>query len=482
MNLVFKGHNYEYELVMLLKLFYPSESFHVVDYIAFDDNTLLTVIDESIFSVYYYEHGVLLMDKVVTFSNGDYGHDKHKKKVLKKAVYDVFCDLTQSSLPWGMLTGIRPTKIVFELMKKYKGDNGLIKTELKRDYGIANSKIDLMLDIVETEMKILNKNKENQVSIYIGIPFCPTRCLYCSFTAYPIHRFKHRIEEYLSALSQEMTFVSNELLRKNKEVRTLYVGGGTPTTLDETELEQLMRRVHQYFDFNTIEEFTVEAGRPDTITKKKLEILKDYGVDRVAINPQTMNQRTLDIIGRKHTVEDIIRTYHLAREVGLDAINMDMIVGLPGETMDDVSHTIQEIKKLDPDNLTVHTLAVKRASRLKENEERYVLQTKEHIEQMLDMVHANTKGMGLKPYYMYRQKNMLGNFENVGYAKQGKACIYNIEIMEEKQTIWALGAGAVSKVVFLNDNRIERIENVKNVEHYMLRIDEMIERKKKFWR
>ena len=266
---------------------------------------------------------------------------------------------------------------------------------------------------------------------------------------------------------------------KGRPLDTVYFGGGTPTSLNPGELDALLCKVEAAFLTDKVREFTVEAGRPDSITQEKLEVLRKHGITRISINPQTMNQKTLDLIGRRHTVEDVREKFHLARGLGFDNINMDLIVGLPEETLCDVKNTMEEIKALAPDSVTVHSLAIKRAARLNMFKERYGNLKIENIQEMIDMTARYAEEMGMNPYYLYRQKNMAGNFENVGYAAPGKECIYNILIMEEKQTIMACGAGTTTKVLYPSENRIERAENVKEVEQYISRVGEMMERKER---
>ena len=284
------------------------------------------------------------------------------------------------------------------------------------------------------------------------------------------------VEPYLKALFQELSFISEQM--RGKTLDTIYIGGGTPTTLEADQLRRLLVHIQREFPMEELKEFTVEAGRPDTITREKLAVLKEFPVSRISINPQTMNQETLDLIGRKHTVEDIREKFWTARELGFDNINMDLIVGLPGEHKEQVAHTLEEMKKLDPDSLTVHSLALKRATRLNLFKDQYEEISFENSREIMQMTESCAREMGMGPYYLYRQKNIAGNFENVGYAKLDKAGIYNILIMEEKQTIIAAGAGASTKFVFQHGERIERVENVKDLKNYVERIDEMLERKR----
>ena len=359
------------------------------------------------------------------------------KNVLKRLVYGALCQVTGRTLPWGDLTGIRPTKIPMKLLEE-GWKNTEIARYMRETYGVSNEKTALAITIANREKALLQDlDYENGYSLYVGIPFCPSICLYCSFGSHPLERWTKRVDEYLDTLCKELTFIREQM--GARKLTTVYIGGGTPTTLEPEQLRRLLSHIQETFDFTWVKEYTVEAGRPDSITREKLQVMKEFPVTRISVNPQTMNQKTLDVIGRKHTVEDTVNIFHMARELEFDNINMDLIIGLPGEGKEEVAHTLQEVEKLHPDSLT---------------------------------------NMGMGPYYLYRQKNIAGNFENVGYAEVDKAGIYNILIMEEKQTILAAGAGASTKFVFEHGTRIERVENVKDVNNYILRIDEMLERKR----
>lgn len=349
---------------------------------------------------------------------------------------------------------------------------------MKETYFTSDEKIRLSIEIAQRERQLLSAiDYKNGYSLYIGIPFCPTTCLYCSFTSYPIGKWKERTGEYLEALFREMDYVAEE--KRGCTLDTVYFGGGTPTSLSPEDLDVLITRLKKTFDFSTVQEFTVEAGRPDSITREKLQVLKNHGVTRISINPQTMKEETLKLIGRRHTVEDVKERFQMAREMGFDNINMDLIIGLPEEGLEDVRTTMEEVKALAPDSVTVHSLAIKRAARLNTMKEVYKDLKITNTQEMIDLTAQYAREMGLEPYYLYRQKNMAGNFENVGYAAPGKACIYNVLIMEEQQTIIGCGAGTTTKRLFPEENRIERAENVKDVEQYISRIDEMIERKRR---
>ena len=399
------------------------------------------------------------------------------KNVVKKMFYQMLMERTGTRLPWGSLTGIRPTKIALTRLEEgWSGDD--IRSFMKETYMASNEKINLSVEIAAREKKLLEPlDYERGYSLYVGIPFCPTTCLYCSFTSYPISKWTGRTGLYLEALFKELEYTAGKM--KGRPLDTIYFGGGTPTSLPAEDIHAILCKLEDLFDTAHALEFTVEAGRPDSITEEKLQVLRNHGITRISINPQTMNQKTLDLIGRRHTVEMVKERFWMAREMGFDNINMDLIMGLPEEDMDDVRHTLYEVKKLAPDSLTVHSLAIKRAARLNMFKEQYGDLKISNTPEMIDLSAACAREMGMEPYYLYRQKNMAGNFENVGYSLPGKACIYNILIMEEMQTIAACGAGTTTKVVFPSENRRERCENVKEVEQYISRIDEMIGRKEK---
>lgn len=411
----------------------------------------------------------------------DFLDRKATKNSLKRLIYRAMNNITGRELPWGTLTGIRPTKIPMSLLERKRPMSfDKIYDYMKDTYYVSDEKINLSRDIAKREIEILKDiDYKEGYSLYIGIPFCPSTCLYCSFTSYNVSMYKSKMDAYVDSVIKEIEYVAKEF--KNKKLNTVYFGGGTPTTLEPEQLDRLIGKVKSSFDFSYMQEFTVEAGRPDSITRDKLLVLKKHGVTRISINPQTMKQETLDIIGRKHTVEQVIETFNLARELGFDNINMDFIVGLPNESIEDVRYTMDETLKLNPDSITVHSLAIKRAARLNMFRDVYKELSIENNQEIMKLTADYAARMNMEPYYLYRQKNIAGNLENVGYAREGKAGIYNILIMEEKQTIVALGAGSVTKYVFPDGERIERVDNVKNVDQYIDRIDEMIERKINFF-
>ncbi len=407
-----------------------------------------------------------------------------RKNALKRALYTFLAKATGRTLPWGTLTGIRPTKIPLSLLDAGKTEEE-IRNHMQETYLCSAEKTDLSISIAKREQALLSQlDCTAGYSLYIGIPFCPSTCLYCSFTSYPIASHKTRVDAYLDALEKELDDTAVRFAKK--KLQTIYIGGGTPTTLTPLQLDRLIRKIKCSFDLSYLKEFTVEAGRPDSITREKLEVLKFHGVKRISINPQTMKQETLDLIGRRHTVEQTIEGFTLARELGFDNINMDLILGLPNETVSDVRHTMEVLKDLKPDNVTVDSLALKRAARLQMFKEDYKDLSIVNTAEQIDLTAQYCKEMGLFPYYLYRQKNMAGNFENVGYASEGKAGLYNILMMEEVQSIVACGAGTVTKRVWDtpdDDGRtlIERCDNVKDVTQYIARIDEMIGRKRRLF-
>lgn len=407
---------------------------------------------------------------------------KETKNRIKRRLYFLLMLDTGKELPWGALTGIRPVKIPEGKLSEGWSDEKILDF-MEEHYLVGEKKRKLSLEIAKEERALLaGMEVEKGYSLYIGIPFCPTTCLYCSFTSYPIGKWMKHLEAYLEGLRRELLLVK-EWAGADKGLQTIYIGGGTPTSLPEDVLRMLMEMVNRIFAVDAVKEFTVEAGRPDSLSREKLRILKEYGVQRISINPQSMNQRTLDLIGRRHSVEQVKEMFAAAREEGFTNINMDIILGLPGEQEAEIRHTLAEIKALKPDCLTVHCLALKRAARLNLEKEQYAgypMASGEMIDRLVDLAAHEAEEMGMKPYYLYRQKNMAGNLENVGYAAPGKACLYNITMMEERHSVIACGAGSTSKRIY-PDGRLERCENVKEVAVYLDKIEEMIARKQKLF-
>ena len=401
------------------------------------------------------------------------------KDALKRNIYRYLSEATGKSPKWGILTGIRPVKLAGELSDRLGCEEAAKK--LMEDYLIHPQKVSLVMDILDYQRRLLGRPHKDSISIYMGIPFCPTRCLYCSFTSNQVK--KPEIDRYLQALYKEIDYCAERIRCGSYNAESLYIGGGTPTSLDEYQLEQLLDRICSSFDVRTMREFTVEAGRPDTITPEKLRLMKKYGVGRISINPQSMKQETLDIIGRAHTVRETEAAFEMARDAGFDCINADLIAGLPQEETDDFSRSLNRMIAMGAENITVHTLAVKKASRLMELDSDFNYKREDVCGSMLEYAHEALKKSGYEPYYLYRQKHTSGNTENVGFCRKDLISPYNVRIMEEAQSILALGAGGISKVYYPDENRLERVVNVSNYEIYIDRIDEMILRKENnFWR
>lgn len=480
-EIIISDRAYENDIYPLVKAFYPEEELAVSSEEEYDkhslnpDNLLHITLRPEQVSISIKIDGMCLQHSeplAMELPKSSY------KNGMKRILYKLLSQVTGKVLPWGILTGIRPTKLVYDMLEKGK-DEKAIYSHMEEEYLCSGEKTELSIRIAKRELELLTElDYQKGYSLYIGIPFCPTTCLYCSFPSYSVTRFADLVEDYLDALEREIQYAATCF--PHKKLTTVYLGGGTPTTLTAEQLDRLLGLIKKYMDFTHVKEFCVEAGRPDSITKEKLQVLKSWGCDRISINPQSMQQRTLDIIGRQHSVEEVKEAFKLAREAGHDNINMDIIIGLPGEKPEDVKDTLEQIRQLKPESLTVHTLAIKRAARLNQEKESYSDLKASNVPLMLQETLSFAKENDYLPYYLYRQKNMADNLENIGYAKYGKEGLYNILIMEEKQTILALGAGAMSKFVFHEENRLERVDNVKSVTDYINRIDEMIQRKRNF--
>ena len=400
---------------------------------------------------------------------------KSRKIIVGACIVEVLSKVTGKKLPYGSLTGVRPVKLAMQYV-----EDGLNKTEIIKQLVnttcMSQKKAALLYDVAVVERPFINVDPKS-VHLYIGIPFCASRCLYCSFTSYPVGRYGSLIPGFIDALEKEIRYVGRMVEENKLKVKSVYIGGGTPTALDNINLDRVLKLVNGSFDINNVE-FSVEAGRPDTITQEKLITMKKKNVTRISINPQTMNASTLKAIGRNHTPEEIVEKFNMARDSGFNNINMDIIAGLPNENEDMFRYTLDQIKKMAPDSLTVHTMAIKRASILHENINSYEITSDKKVEAMIEYARQSAESMDMRPYYLYRQKNILANLENTGYSKLGYECLYNIHTMEEVQTIIAMGAGAISKFVTSDGKKIKRTYNVKEVAQYIERIDEMIERKR----
>ncbi|WP_314908005.1 coproporphyrinogen dehydrogenase HemZ [Oribacterium asaccharolyticum] len=452
------------------------------------------------------------------------GNRTKDKSTVKAYLYKILQKKCGRSLPWGDLTGIRPVSLAGKLLKELKNEGMQTKQEeirfyqaLKDEYCLEGEKAELLRFLALRERDILQKAEERSgvkiqdgFSIYIHIPFCPSKCAYCSFLSSPIGPFSDRISDYLEKVSEELDFALYEMgERRGKTLQSVYIGGGTPTALPEKALEDLLVLVEQKLlssPYAKVLEYTVEAGRPDSLEGNKLALLKAHSVGRISINPQTFRQETLDLIGRKHSIESVMERFYEARELGFDNINMDLILGLPSERLSDVEESLLKIRELAPENLTVHSLAVKRAAKLKTEENKYrgayqagasseefplerdfslsyipswkKRESRSEMEWMMLSAMQTAEELSLYPYYLYRQKNMAGNLENIGFSKEGKECLYNIFMMEEKHTVFGVGAGSSSKILFGN-GRLERVDNGKDFRSYMEHFTEYQEKKRR---
>lgn len=481
----FSGHDFEYEARNSLRIFDLNIGYKINDFNEIKNNNGLGISSllEEKAGIFYGKACLYLNDKLLyskEFNSNDIllesESDKKVKKVLViKSIHNILKKYYNMTPDYGILTGVRVIKIM-TTAKKYNKTNDEITRILKDTYEVTDEKIKLLWDILSIEEKYINEeqNKKNY-NLYIGIPFCPSKCSYCSFTSF-INCKEDKISDYVETLVYETEETIKMALKKGLHLNTVYIGGGTPSVLNENHINKIFSSINKYYDLSKIKEITFEAGRPDTLTEEKLFCLKQNNVNRISINPQTMNEKTLQNIGRNHTAEDITEKYDLARKVGFQCINMDIILGLPGENEEDVKHTIEEIIKLKPENITAHALAYKKKSELsresKELEKDYDL-----IKKMHEVVNKACHAAGYKPYYMYRQKNIKGNSENVGFTLEGKESIYNMVIIEEIETILACGLGASSKIKTEDGTHVPLI-NFKSLEEYKGRIHEIITRKK----
>lgn len=478
MTLIFSGNDYKYELEGVMKLFIPATLFtHIYsDKIETEDDfvfarqkvckktTLLYVICR--YKGKIYRKATLLVDNV-SIEKVD------KELYLSRVLYKVMEKATGISPKWGVITGIRPVKRVNAFLNEGKSKEEIYSL-METEYLCSKEKCDIAYETAMTQKEILDRLDGSTFSLYVSIPFCPTRCSYCSFVSQSIEGCIKLIPEYLDKLCCEIRYTGEMVRRIGLKLDTVYFGGGTPTTLSAQELDILMKTIDQSFDMSCVREYTVEAGRPDTITEDKLRTVKLNGCTRVSINPQTLNDSVLEIIGRKHTVRQFFDSYELARKIGFYAINTDIIAGLPSDTFESFKSTIDKLIDLSPENITVHTLSIKRAARLNRGD-RTVLENP--ADRMVEYATNRLFNNDYKPYYLYRQKNMLENLENIGWAKSGYESLYNIYIMEEVQTILAMGAGGSTKLVDLENHRLERVFNYKFPLEYNKHFDLMIKRK-----
>jgi oxygen-independent coproporphyrinogen-3 oxidase len=481
-----EGHSFEREIGLILALFYEDpEVEYTYEWNDSADIRIVLVITEQ---------GDGVQAKGELFGDGrraafeyfrpfsardEKGMRKTAKQAVSYTLLRLLEEFTGVEQGWGILTGIRPTKLLHQLLS-----SGMPQEEahrlLQRDYMVRPYKLKLLQEIVDRQLLVVPDlyHIDRELSVYIGIPFCPTKCAYCTFPAYAIRSHTASVNPFLQGLHYEIEKMGEWLKRHDMRLTSIYFGGGTPTSITAEDLDRLFVTLHRSFpNMEHVRELTVEAGRPDTITREKLDVMKRWNVDRISINPQSFTQETLNAIGRHHTVEETIEKYHMAMEMGLTNINMDLIIGLPNEGVAELEHSLREVEKLMPASLTIHTLSFKRASEMTQNKEKYKVASREEIGRMMELAARWTEEHGYLPYYLYRQKNILGNLENVGYARPGRESIYNIMIMEEVQTILGVGCGAVSKLMAPGSGKLMRWPNPKDPKTYNETYKQLVENK-----
>lgn len=480
MTIYIDNHPFHYEMENLVRLFFPNDKIIVkeeipenpeIPYIVTsmtDDGTTAEITTLAVADNFYEKN-----KKSILLSTEDF--KREAERTMAVCVYELLKKLTGKTQPWGILTGIRPIKLFRRLTAQY-GFNGA-KEYFTDKLLVSEEKLNLSIVTEKYEQKILSLSKPRSFSLYISIPFCPTRCSYCSFVSQSIEKAKKLIEPYFELLCKEIEYTAHLAKECNLVLESVYVGGGTPTTLNAQQLETLIKTVKNNFNLETCREFTVEAGRPDTIDIDKLTALYRNGIDRISINPQTLNDSVLEIIGRKHTSQQTIDAFELARKVGFKHINMDLIAGLPTDTVESFNNTLNQICTLNPESVTVHTLSMKRSSRLTE-EGREVTEKEVPAAKMLRQCEKQLTQNGYHPYYLYRQSRMEGNLENVGWSKDGFDGLYNVYVMDETHTILGCGAGAVSKLKKPQSEELTRIFNYKYPYEYINGFEEMLNRKK----
>ena len=464
------GYECEYEMNLFASLFFSKD----------EDVVITQNFNYSDNNINVYTHIIFEGKSYFEDYNFKFNTDGKSQKLIKK-IFIASCTKSLShtalqirkiNFSWGVMCGIRPAKNARELSEEGFSDEEIAEI-FKTVYEVSDEKTELSLTVANNEKKLLESIGKNSISLYIGIPFCPTRCVYCSFVSTDIRVSGKYMAEFVDKLLEEIEKTAELVKKSGLYVENIYVGGGTPTTLSAVDFTRIFDKLYSNFDLERLIEFTVEAGRPDTITEEKLNVLKKYGVNRISINPQSMNDTTLKKIGRSHSVDMIYDTYNMAKKVGFDVINMDLIAGLPDETPRMFEKSLNDVIKLKPENITVHSLCIKRAARFRHTQNE--LAKSEDMNKMLSFTQKRMKEEGYIPYYMYRQKNSSGNLENVGYAKDGTMSVYNVNIMEEKQTIIALGGGGSTKIIL--GDRIERVFNFKDPLEYIRRFDEILDKK-----
>lgn len=468
MILVIDSHPFRYEIEALCRMFLHGRELKITE-----DSSEISGEENYIYTTLADEKIIVKAKIDGKYEEAEAEAGEEPARDMERAVFGVLTKLLSIKPKWGVLTGIRPVKLAMALHDKGLSSEEIYET-LKTERLVSDEKLRLLLSTMEHEVTIRASSKPNSISLYISIPFCPSRCSYCTFTSHSIEKAAKLIPQYVALLCTELDDIAVLIKELGLRLETVYMGGGTPTVLTAEQLDTVLSTVNEKFDMSTVREITVEAGRPDTITKEKLAVLKKNGVGRISINPQTMDDSVLAAIGRKHTAADVKTAFELAKEVGFESVNMDLISGLPGDTMEKFKSTIEQVIAMNPDNITLHTLTVKRGAELAPMAQSVFAST---ADSMNEYAYAEFEKAGYFPYYLYRQKGTVDNLENVGFCKEGKEGIYNIFIMDETHSIISAGAGGVTKMRAPYDKKIERIFNFKYPYEYIDRFELMNERK-----
>lgn len=480
MKLYIKNHSFHYEMEKLLRIFFPNEKIDVLKYEdieLIEEKAVITelgdshVIVKAVFEDFFEEKKVSVYDLP----------EKEQERTMAVTLFKLLSKYTGVKPMWGILTGIRPIKLFRYYIEEHGHEYAI--NYFKDKFLVSEKKLNIIAETEKNEKKIIELSKKSSFSLYVSIPFCPTRCSYCSFVSQTVTQANHLIEPYVNLLVEELMSTAELANKIGLRLETVYIGGGTPTTLEAQQLRLIIDTIHKYFNTESLREFTVEAGRPDTITSEKLHVLSSTFENcsiRISINPQTLNNNVLENIGRKHTAEQVFLAYELARKAGINNINMDLIAGLPGDTYESFDNTVSNIIDLNPESITIHTLSMKRSSYITESGLEIYKKDAVLAEKMLELGESLLTDNGYLPYYLYRQSKMVGNLENVGWAKKGFESLYNVYIMDETHTILGCGAGAVTKLKNPNGAYLERIFNYKYPYEYISRFEEMLKRKERY--
>lgn len=485
MKIYIINNTFHYEMENLTRVFFPNEKIEIIradlsDKTIFEAPAVKTLItnkenDKLIEVEVIFDNYQNQASQKVAYIENDEDYKNEQERVMAVCLYKLLADYTKINPPWGILTGVRPIKLFRRLSEKFGTE--YTKKYFKEKFLVTDEKIALAEETEKNELPIIKMSSKNSYSLYISIPFCPSRCSYCSFISQATLKAKKLIEPYVDLLCKEIEYTASIIKGQNLKLETVYIGGGTPTTLNAEQMDKLLKTINTSFPMEQCKEFTVEAGRPDTITEDKLKVIFANGADRISINPQTMNDKVLEAVGRKHTAQQTIDAFNLARKVGFNHINMDLIVGLPEDTLDSFKNTLDIITGLNPESITVHTLSMKRSSNLTIQGVQIIKKDAETAAQMHSYCKNLLEEKGFRPYYLYRQSRMVGNLENIGYAKKGNDGLYNVYIMDETHSILGCGAGAVTKLKNQEEGNLNRVFNYKYPDWYVNDFQEMIKRK-----